>query len=149
MDTTTAAPSKAGKAIGVLIVLGLIFLALVLDMRRRTAERKLMELSMQYDQQNGNQAQNREAAKLIIEKVKRLYAIPEGVDPTVATIVDVNQLRSRNAFYNKAKNGDNLIVTNDRAILYDPTADKIVDVVPVQIQAPAPAAAAGSASSKK
>jgi hypothetical protein len=140
----TASGSKAGKFLGVLIVIGLIALVVVLDMRRRQAEQKLQELSVQYDQTG--QAQNKEAAKAIVDRVRRLYTIPDDVDPTVATIVDVNQLRARNSFYNKAKNGDHLIVTNDRAILYDPTADKIIDVVPVQIQAPE---AASSSSSKK
>jgi hypothetical protein len=140
----TASGSKAGKFLGVLIVIGLIALVVVLDMRRRQAEQKLQELSVQYDQTG--QAQNKEAAKAIVDRVRRLYTIPDDVDPTVATIVDVNQLRARNSFYNKAKNGDHLIVTNDRAILYDPTADKIIDVVPVQIQAPE---VASSSSSKK
>ena len=128
----------------------MIGLVLVIDMRRRDAERKLTELSMKYEQQGGaDQAQNQEAARLIVEKVKRLYTLPTDVDPTVATIVDVEQLRSRNSFYNKAKNGDHLIVTNDRAILYDPVADKIIDVVPVQIQQASSSSAASAVSSQK
>ena len=155
MDNSTApASSGGGKVLSVLFVVALLVLVVVLDMRRRQAETKLMELSMKYEQQSaGNQAQNREAAKQIVEKVRRLYEIPTGVEPTVATIVDVNQLRIRNAFYNKAKNGDHLIVTNDRAILYDPFSDKIIDVVPVQIQPTAQpsvqAGAQGSAGVKK
>ena len=144
MELSTASSKGGGKAIGALFIIALLVLVIVLDMRRRQAETKLMELSMKYEQQSGNQAQNREAAKQIVEKVRRLYEIPTGVEPTVATIVDVNQLRTRNAFYNKAKNGDHLIVTNDRAILYDPAADKIIDVVPVQIQPAAQAGAQGS-----
>ena len=144
MEHTTSASKGGGKAIGALFIIVLLVLVIVLDMRRRQAETKLMELSMKYEQQSGNQAQNREAAKQIVEKVRRLYEIPTGVEPTVATIVDVNQLRARNAFYNKAKNGDHLIVTNDRAILYDPATNKIIDVVPVQIQPAAQAGAQGS-----
>ncbi len=146
-----SAVSKGGgasKFLSFLIVLGLIVLVVVLDMRRRDAEKKLMDLSMQVEKQQGNQEQNREVANQVIQKVRRIFVIPEGIDPTVATIVDVNQLRSRNAFYNKAKNGDHLIVTNDRAILYDPLTDKIIDVVPVQIQAPPPASAQGGTASK-
>ncbi len=142
MSNAPSSSSAFGKFLGFLCVLGLIGLIVFLDIRRREAEKKLMQLSMQVGQQNGNQAQNREAAKQIVTKVRRLFAIPGDVDPTVATIVDVNQLRTRNVFYNKAKNGDHLIVTADRAILYDPVADKIIDVVPVQIQPTAAAAAA-------
>ena len=144
MNSTAQSGSTFGKMLSVLFILGLIILVVLLDMKRRDAEQKLTQLSMQYEQQGGNQAQNREAAQLIIEKVRRLYEIPPSVEPTVATIVDVQQLRARNAFYTKAKNGDHLIVTGDRAILYDPVADKIIDVVPVQIQAAAQAATQGS-----
>lgn len=135
----TSSGSSFGKFIGVLIVIGLMVLVIFLDARRRDAERKLNELSVQYG--GAGQAQNREAAQAVIDKVRKLYTIPADVEPTVATIVDVNQLRARNAFYAKAKNGDHLIVTNDRAILYDPIANKIIDVVPVQIQAGASSAA--------
>ena len=137
--TTPSSGSAFGKFLGFVCIVGLIGLIVFLDMRRRDAEQKLSQLSMKYEQQNGNQAQNQEAAKQIVNKVRKLFVIPADVDPTVATIVDVNELRTRNAFYNKAKNGDNLIVTQDRAILYDPVADKIIDVVPVQIQATATA----------
>ncbi len=134
----TSSSSSFGKFLGFVCVVGLIGLIVFLDMRRREAEQKLTQLSMKYEQQQGNQAQNQEAAKQIVAKVRKLFVIPAGVDPTVATIVDVEQLRSRNIFYNKAKNGDHLIVTEDRAILYDPVADKIIDIVPVQIQPTAP-----------
>lgn len=133
-DGTSASSSAFGKFLGFVCIVGLIATIVFLDVRRREAEKKLAQLSVKYEQQNGNQAQNQEAARQIVTKVRRLFAIPSDYDPTVATIVDVEQLRSRNEFYNKAKNGDHLIVTSDRAILYDPVADKIVDVVPVQIQ---------------
>lgn len=141
-SSSSPAPKRErGAALGILFVLALIALVVVLDLRRREAEKKLMDLSMKYEQvQGADQAQNREAAKEIIQKVKQHMVLPSDVEPTVAKIVDVNQLRSRNAFYNKAKNGDYLIVLPERAILFDPVADKIVDVVPVQIQ-PTPQAA--------
>ncbi|NOS67681.1 MAG: hypothetical protein HOO67_04940 [Candidatus Peribacteraceae bacterium] len=148
MESSTSSSSGFGKFLGFVCVVGLIGLIVLLDMRRREAERKYMQISMEYEQQNGNQAQNREAAKEIVTKVRRLFSIAADTDPTVATIVDVEQLRSRNAFYNKAKNGDHLIVTSDRAILYDPVADKIIDVVPVQIQPTTPAAVGTSSSAK-
>ena len=133
------APKGRGKIISVLIVIGLIILVIFLDIRRRDANKKLL----QYEQSGGNQAQNQEVAKDVTEKVRRLMVIPDGINPTVATIVDVKELQAHNAFYNKAKNGDYLVVTNDRAILYDPVADKIIDVVTVQ------ASVAGSSSSAK
>jgi hypothetical protein len=133
-----SARSSKSKSLGLLLVIALIALIFIIDMKRRAAEAQLQQLSMQLEQvTGGNQQQNREAAREIVEKVRELYALPEGIEPTVATIVDVNVLRQRNAFYEKAKNGDHLIVTNDRAILYDPVRNMIIDVVPVQIQAAA------------
>lgn len=135
----TSSRTKA-KPLSVIAIIALVILVVVIDMRRRTAENQLEQVSMRLEQVTGggNQAQNKETAMRIVADVRRLYALPEDVEPTVATIVDVNELRKRNAFYNKAENGDYLIVTTDRAILYDADKNIILDVVPVQIQ---PAAA--------
>ena len=86
--------------------------------------------------QTGSTRQDREKAARIVEKVRRLMEIGD-IEPTVATIVDVEKLRERNPFYNKAENGDFLIVTAERAILFSEKQNKILDVVPVQV---APAA---------
>ena len=91
-------------------------------------------------------AQNVAAAKEIVDKVRRHIVIPTAIEPTVATIVDVNTLKARNEFYKDAKNGDNLIVTPTRAILYDPDKDIILDVVPVQLT---PQAASSSSAMMK
>ncbi len=134
MDTK---PSRS-KPLGFLVVVGLVALVLVLDMRRRAAEDQLAQLSVKLNQVNGggNEEENKAAAKAIVERVRKLINIPTDIEPTVATIVDVEKLREKNAFYAKAENGDNLIITKDRAILYSPTKNVIIDVVPVQIQAP-------------
>lgn len=133
-----------------LLPVGIIVLAVLLVVvftQWRGAEAKLKQLSVQMETLQGNPQQNQEKAKEIVEKVRKLIEIPEGVEPTVAAIVDVAQLRERNAFYNKAENGDFLIVTTSRAILYDPDQNVILDVVPVQIDNAA-AAASAAASAK-
>jgi len=96
------------------------------------------------DGQLGNEEQNQERAQQIIAEVRKLIDIPEDVEPTVATIVDVNALRAQNPFYEKAENGDHLIVTPERAILFSSKTGKIIDVVPVQLQPAAAAEAEGS-----
>lgn len=134
-DSSSKSAASRTRPLAALAVIGLVVLLVVIDMRRRNAEAQLAQLSVRLDQLNGgNQGENQEAAKRIVDQVRKLYSIPEGVEPTVATIVDVNQLRERNAFYNKAKNGDYLIVTTDRAILFDAQQNRILDVVPVQIE---------------
>ena len=130
METT----KNRSRVLKIVLVLAVIFLIFVLDTKRRTAEEQLKKLSVQLEQVNPNAKANKELARQVLAKVKRHFALPTDVEPTVATIVDVKALRERNAFYNKAENGDNLIVTSDRAILYDPDKDIILDVVPVQLQ---------------
>lgn len=82
-------------------------------------------------------------AQTLVAKVGKLIVLPEGEEPTVATVTDPNLLKDQ-PFFANAKKGDKvLIYTNARkAILYDPENNKIVEVAPVSIgpnQAPIPA----------
>lgn len=117
-----------------LLVIALVVLVVVLDSQRRQAETELKNLTVRLEQVQGNTQENQERAKQIVDRVRTLIQIPDDVTPTVATIVDVEKLRAQNPFYNNAKNGDYLIVTQTRAILFDAEQNVIIDVVPVQIQ---------------
>ena len=70
----------------------------------------------------------------LVEEVGKVIALPEGEEPTVATITDIEKLKDQEFFAN-ARNGDKvLIYTNARrAILYDPVAKKVLNVAPVNI----------------
>ena len=111
----------------------------MLETRRQEAQTQLERLTVRLEQLQGGNSQNREAAQKVIERVKKHMVISTDIEPTVATIVKVEELRKKNPFYSKAENGDHLVVTTDRAILYDPDKDIILDVVPVQLQPAAPA----------
>jgi len=132
MDTPTTSKSRA-KPLVTAVILVLVLLLVVLGLKYSAAQAQLKQLSVRLSQ-GGGEEQNREAAKQVVDRVRRLYDLPATIEPTVATIVDVDALRKENAFYNKAENGDNLVITQDRAILYRPSQDKIIDVVPVQLQ---------------
>jgi|TARA_B100002003_G_C14052737_1_gene506939 hypothetical protein len=137
MEQMGPAPTakSSRKALFAIALIALVALVLVLDMQRREAEKQLKNLSVRLEQlQTGNTQQNREAADRIIREVRKLIVIPEDVEPTVATIIDVETLRERNPFYSKAENGNHLVVTAERAILYDSEKKIILDVVPVQVQ---------------
>jgi len=75
----------------------------------------------------------------LVNRVGKLIVLPEGEEPTVATVSDVESLQEQ-PFFAQAKNGDKvLIYTNARkAILYDPLSNKIVDVAPLNIGETAP-----------
>ncbi len=124
-----------------LLLVLLIGLVVVLDMQRRQAETELHNLTVRLEQLQGNSQENQERANQVVTRVRALIDIPENITPTVATIVDVEKLRAQNPFYDKASNGDYLVVTPTRAILFDADRGVIIDVVPVQIQQNAPAAA--------
>jgi hypothetical protein len=70
----------------------------------------------------------------ILASVRKHIALPDDIKPTVAEILDVATLQARNSFYKNAVNGDYLIVTTTRAILYSPSKDMILDVMPVQLE---------------
>lgn len=135
-----ASSSKSKLILGILVVVLLAFV-LVLDGRRREAEKRLKQVSVRMEQEQ-NIAQNKELAKQVLAKVRKHIALPAEPEPTVATIVDVEKLRERNVFYRKAENGHHLILTANRAILYDPKKDVIIDVAPVQIQTVPPSSGA-------
>lgn len=134
-------------ALGIVIVIALGTLVVLLEKQRREAEGQISKISVQSGELGGSEEENREAAKRIILRVSKHYALALDPEPTVATIVDVDTLKARNAFYAKATNGDHLILTSDRAILYDPETDIVLDVIPVQLRPATAASAAASARS--
>jgi hypothetical protein len=127
-----------------LLVIALAVLVVVLDTQRRQAEGELKNLTVRLEQLQGNDQENQERAKQIVDRVRAVIDIPADVTPTVATIVDVEKLRTQNPFYDNASNGDYLIVTPSRAILFDADRGVIIDVVPVQIQQNAPTSSAAA-----
>lgn len=122
-----------------IFVVGLLGLVGTMEYKRQMISAQLQELEQDFEETQGqdiNQEQlnNVELAAKIIAEVRALIEIPEDVEPTVATIVDVNILRERNPFYEVAENGDHLLVTPTRAILYSSKQKKILDVAPVQLE---------------
>ncbi|HEV8601445.1 MAG TPA: hypothetical protein VGQ87_02490 [Patescibacteria group bacterium] len=83
--------------------------------------------------QNPQVAAQKENKKLL-EAVGQLIVLPSDEQPTIATVSDPSKLKDQ-AFFAQAKVGDKvLIYTNaKKAILYDPVANKILEVAPVNI----------------
>lgn len=84
--------------------------------------------------QQGSDEQVQQEVDVLVARVGKLLVLPEGEQPTVATVSDIDKLRDQ-PFFTNAKNGDKvLIYTNARrVVLYDPVANKIVDVAPLNI----------------
>ncbi|MEO6077877.1 MAG: hypothetical protein ABIP54_03755, partial [Candidatus Andersenbacteria bacterium] len=136
-ENTVSAPKRSSKGkmgsklFNILLVIALLVVA-GLFIR---AEKQRHDLQMNFDKtnqeleqvKNSTQGNNQEAANATLAAVRKLIDVPTDPAPTVATITDVDSLRKTNDFYKNAVNGDNLIITATRAILYDPVKNIIVD----------------------
>lgn len=75
------------------------------------------------------QASTKDVA-LLAEKVGKLVVLPEGETPQVAAVTDPEVLRSQ-PFFAEAKVGDIVLIYSKKAVLYDPIANKVIIVAPV------------------
>jgi hypothetical protein len=69
-----------------------------------------------------------------VAKVGKLIALPTDEKPTVATVTDASKVSSQ-PFFQNAKNGDVVLIYTkaQKAILYSPSENKIVEVGAVNI----------------
>lgn len=79
------------------------------------------------------QSDTKKEAERAIQQVARHMVLPDET-PTVATVSDPDKLRDQQFFAN-AKRGDKVLIYSgaQKAILYDPVADRIVEVAPVNL----------------
>ena len=82
---------------------------------------------------NSAQITDSQAAS-IIEKVGKLAFLPEDETPTIATVSDPALLANQ-PFFAEAKKGDQVLIYTSarKAILYDPVANKIVNMATLNI----------------
>ena len=70
----------------------------------------------------------------VVQAVGKLMVLPEEV-PSVATVTDLDKLKGQ-AFFANAKVGDKVLiyVKAQKAILYDPVMNKIVELAPLNFK---------------
>lgn len=141
--TSSAKPKR--KMLGAILVIGLLALVVVIDMKRRAAVEQLAALTMRMDQlTGGDNQQNRDLAKKVVEDLGTIMELPKGIEPTVATIVDKKKLEEQNGkFYGPAQNGDQLIIYPEFAVIFRQSEKKIINFAPVQLTQPEAPAASG------
>lgn len=77
------------------------------------------------------QRNNAETAE-VIEQLSSILLIPEGGDPTVAKVQDVEALKRTNeSFYKDVAVDDYIVLYPDRAIIYRKSDNQIINVAPV------------------
>lgn len=120
------------KKIGIIIIL-LIILALSSTTYYLYAQSKNLKQEIAA-LKNNPQLKAQEETKNLMARISQLIVLPEGEEPTIATVSDPDKLKDQ-PFFANAKKGDNvLIYTNaKKAILYDPVNNKIVEVAPLNI----------------
>ncbi len=69
----------------------------------------------------------------VMERVSKLIILPAGI-PRLATIKDAKALAAQQPFFKNAENGDKILIYKDRAIIFNPTKNILVNVGPVYAQ---------------
>lgn len=126
-QSSPANKKKQNRLIFTLLFLGLIALCIYFFIGYYQAKKKIVYLSNPEAQQEMKQ---KEVEELLI-KVSELIVLPTDEKPMVATIQDVESLSKDQPFFLKAQNGDKVLLYKDRAIIYNPTENILVNVGPV------------------
>jgi hypothetical protein len=63
----------------------------------------------------------------LITRLGRLMILPSS-SPSIAIVSDSNLLKKRSPFFASAKKGDVVVIYPEKVIVYDPQADKIINV---------------------
>jgi uncharacterized membrane protein affecting hemolysin expression len=74
----------------------------------------------------------RKELEQVVANVGRLMVLPSDEQPTLATVSDPQKLKDQ-AFFANAQKGDQVLIymRTHKAILYRPSANKIIEVAPV------------------
>lgn len=134
---SSSASKKPGKSLVLTSVFGIVVVAAL-------GAAIYFYMQYQHTQQllkSPNQNAEQEVSSTV-EEVGKLIVLPEGERPQVATVSDVNKLKSQQFFAN-AKNGDRVLIyaKAQKAILYDPIQKKIVEVGPINLAQATPTGA--------
>lgn len=73
-------------------------------------------------------------AKILADRVGEHMFLPVDEVPTIATVSDPEALRDQ-SFFTHAKKGDKVLIYSNAklAVLYDPSADKIITIAPLSL----------------
>lgn len=117
---------KPFNIVVIVIVIALIALFAWSEKSRREQAYQLKQTSQKLDElTSSNEKRMEEVEKEILAKVRVHVEIPDDPKPVILTVLDAEKLKKDNPFYEKAENGDHLVVTSKWAVLYSPKRDRI------------------------
>ena len=144
-QTNTSTTNNSSKSKGntrqkvLLVILIVALVALIagvgyLYKKYRDTQAMVYKLSTAQGQQELNKTQ----IEAILSEMRKLIVVPTGEDPAIATIVDIEQLKS-SPFYKDAQNGDRVVLFNNakKAYIYRPDSKIIVNYAAFQPEEPA------------
>ena len=67
----------------------------------------------------------------ILERVQTKIKIDLRTEPFVVEIEEVDLLKAEQEFFNDSQDGDILVVDSQKALIYRPSTDKLINVGPV------------------
>ena len=80
---------------------------------------------------NDIESLQKEQINNVLKEISKHMVLPKDEQPTVATITNVDKLKKQMPFFDKAQNGFKVVVYKEKAILFDPANNIIIDVAPV------------------
>lgn len=114
-----------------IVLFGLILLALSAFIFYFVKYQKAKQQIIYLSSFEGRQEIENKAVDSVINQVKKHIILPVGETPTLATIEDADVLAKDQPFFADAKNGDRVLIYSDRAFVYRPSTDLLVNVGPV------------------
>ncbi|MEI6850336.1 MAG: hypothetical protein WCK26_00020 [Candidatus Saccharibacteria bacterium] len=86
------------------------------------------------DLKNNPELVAKQQNELVVNEIGQLMVLPNGEEPTVATVTDSTKLSSQ-TFFKDSKNGDKVVAYTvaKKVILYRPSVKKIINIAPFTI----------------
>ena len=94
------------------------------------AKKQIAFLSDPETQQQARIEVEQKEIEKIVMLVSKLIILPAGA-PNLATIQDAETLSVQQPFFKDAENGDKILIYKDKAIIFSPTKNMLVNVGPV------------------
>jgi len=121
----------SNKSIIAAWLFGVLFVAsaagLVVQFRQLSAA-KLVAYNLQEEKKLSQTKREINTDEDLLARLQQIMVLPMD-RPTIATVKDLEKMIERTAFLKNAVNGDKMLMFRDRAILFRPSEDKIINMV--------------------